>query len=124
MSRRTPPTAAGEETTATPRASMHMGVSTGAGAAGSGEKSLFELERARLVTEISLSLEHVLMNLNVLNRAMEGVTSVGKEFESVEMLWSQFEGVMGAGGGLGGGEGQQQGQQGQQGQGGQGGQEQ
>lgn len=33
-------------------------------------------------------------------------TQVGKEFESVEMLWSQFEGVMGsgAGGGVGSGD--------------------
>ncbi|KAF8417078.1 DASH complex subunit Dad1-domain-containing protein [Tirmania nivea] len=67
------------------------------------EKSFFELERARLVTEISLSLDHVLMNLNLLNRSLEGIVSVGKEFESVETLWSQFEGVMGsgAGGGVG-----------------------
>ncbi|RPB18578.1 hypothetical protein L211DRAFT_871741 [Terfezia boudieri ATCC MYA-4762] len=67
------------------------------------EKSFFELERARLVTEISLSLDHVLMNLNLLNRSLEGVISVGKEFESVETLWSQFEGVIGsgAGGGVG-----------------------
>jgi hypothetical protein len=42
----------------------------------------------------SQSLEHVLMNINKLNRNLEGVLAVGKEFDSVEALWSQFEGVM------------------------------
>ncbi|PWW77801.1 hypothetical protein C7212DRAFT_277246 [Tuber magnatum] len=35
------------------------------------------------------------MNMNLLNRSLEGVVAVGREFESVEALWSQFEGVMG-----------------------------
>lgn len=53
------------------------------------------------------------MNMNLLNRSLEGVIAVrdllflasyeqqltrqqvGKEFESVEALWSQFENVMG-----------------------------
>ncbi|KAF8435542.1 DASH complex subunit Dad1-domain-containing protein [Terfezia claveryi] len=73
----------------------------GDNSSGEAEKSFFELERARLVTEISLSLDHVLMNLNLLNRSLEGVISVGKEFESVETLWSQFEGVIGSGAGGG-----------------------
>ncbi|KAL0634268.1 Dolichyl-diphosphooligosaccharide-protein glycosyltransferase subunit dad1 [Maublancomyces gigas] len=59
------------------------------------EKSFFEQQRDELVSEIALSLEHVLMNMNLLNRSLEGVIAVGKEFESVEALWSQFENVMG-----------------------------
>lgn len=69
-------------------------------------------QRDELVSEIALSLEHVLMNMNLLNRSLEGVIAVrdllfpiyyeqqlthqqvGKEFESVEALWSQFENVM------------------------------
>jgi DASH complex subunit DAD1 len=35
-------------------------------------------------------MEHVLANLNALNRSLEGVNSVGKEFESVGELWSNF----------------------------------
>jgi len=59
-----------------------------------GEKSYFELQREALVNEIALSLEHVLMNINKLNRSLESVIVVGKEFDAVENLWSQFEGVM------------------------------
>jgi DASH complex subunit DAD1 len=60
------------------------------------------------------SFEHVLANINKLNRSMEGVIAVsfqlsvrkeergrwlirgqvGNEFSSVEALWSQFENVM------------------------------
>ncbi|MBE7180113.1 MAG: hypothetical protein INR71_02710 [Terriglobus roseus] len=39
-------------------------------------------------------MEHVLQNLNKLNRSLEGVIAVGNEFSSVEALWSQFENVM------------------------------
>lgn len=66
-------------------------------------------------------MEQVLTNLNTLNRNLESAVAVGKEFESVEELWSRFEGVMGRGGGSGqaaegegrergGGQGQGQGQ--------------
>ncbi|KAI5779078.1 DASH complex subunit Dad1-domain-containing protein [Geopyxis carbonaria] len=61
----------------------------------SGQKTYFEEQRAHLISEIGLAMEHVLMNLNTLNRNMEAVVAVGKEFESVESLWSKFEGVMG-----------------------------
>ncbi|KAL7270720.1 Dolichyl-diphosphooligosaccharide-protein glycosyltransferase subunit dad1 [Rhizina undulata] len=62
---------------------------------GTGDKSYFEQQRELLISEIALSLEHVLMNMNLLNRSLEGVITVGKEFESVEALWSQFENVIG-----------------------------
>lgn len=64
------------------------------------------------------SFEHVLANINKLNRSLEAVTAVGNEFSSVEALWSQFEGVMAKepeDGKTSEGEGQGQGQ-GQQGQ--------
>jgi hypothetical protein len=35
-------------------------------------------------------MESVLANLNVLNRSLEGVVAVGKEFESVSALWGKF----------------------------------
>ncbi|KAI9862154.1 MAG: hypothetical protein M1813_004929 [Trichoglossum hirsutum] len=54
----------------------------------------FTQQRDMLIREIAISLEHVLMNINKLNRNLEGVLAVGKEFDSVEALWSQFEGVM------------------------------
>lgn len=39
-------------------------------------------------------MEHVLQNVNKLNRSLEGIIAVGNEFSSVEALWSQFENVM------------------------------
>ncbi|KAK9365808.1 DASH complex subunit Dad1-domain-containing protein [Lipomyces kononenkoae] len=54
------------------------------------EKSYFEKQRDALVAEIAVSLEHVLSNMNTLNRSLEGAIAVGKEFESVSTLWSTF----------------------------------
>ncbi|OAF59041.1 hypothetical protein VC83_04444 [Pseudogymnoascus destructans] len=70
---------------------------TGAGASTNapGERTYFEAQRAALLGEIGVSLEHVLANINKLNRSLEGVIAVGNEFGSVEALWSQFENVMG-----------------------------
>ncbi|XP_044724501.1 DASH complex subunit dad1 domain-containing protein [Hirsutella rhossiliensis] len=58
------------------------------------DKSYFEQQREALVGEIALSFEHVLANINKLNRSLEAVVAVGNEFSSVEALWSQFENVM------------------------------
>lgn len=35
-------------------------------------------------------MNSVLNNLNALNRSLEGVIAVGKEFESVSLLWNNF----------------------------------
>ncbi|ORY19016.1 DASH complex subunit Dad1-domain-containing protein [Clohesyomyces aquaticus] len=67
---------------------------TANGAGGAPEKSFFELQREILVSEIAQSLEHVLQNINKLNRSLEEVIAVGNEFSPVEALWSQFENVM------------------------------
>ncbi|KAK0651680.1 DASH complex subunit Dad1-domain-containing protein [Cercophora newfieldiana] len=63
--------------------------------AGLREKSYFEQQREELMAEIAMSFEHVLANINKLNRSLEAVITVGNEFSSVEALWSQFENVMG-----------------------------
>ncbi|KAK0670896.1 putative DASH complex subunit DAD1 [Cercophora samala] len=69
---------------------------SGPAAAGGGsrEKSYFELQREELISEIAMSFEHVLANINKLNRSLEAVIAVGNEFSSVEALWSTFENVM------------------------------
>ena len=36
------------------------------------------------------SMNNVLNNLNALNRSLEGVVAVGKEFESVSLLWNNY----------------------------------
>ncbi|KAF2873331.1 DASH complex subunit Dad1-domain-containing protein [Massariosphaeria phaeospora] len=69
------------------------------------QKSYFEQQRELLIGEIAQSLEHVLHNMNRLNRSLEEVVQVGNEFSPVEALWSQFENVMArdsAEGGVGG----------------------
>ncbi|OHW97215.1 DASH complex subunit dad1 [Colletotrichum incanum] len=62
--------------------------------AGAKEKTYFEQQREELLGEIAMSFEHVLANINKLNRSLEAVITVGNEFSSVEALWSQFETVM------------------------------
>ncbi|KAK2735402.1 5-oxoprolinase [Colletotrichum kahawae] len=62
--------------------------------AGGREKTYFEQQREELIGEIATSFEHVLANINKLNRSLEAVITVGNEFSSVEALWSQFENVM------------------------------
>ncbi|KAI1275920.1 DASH complex subunit Dad1-domain-containing protein [Xylaria sp. FL0933] len=74
------------------RSTSVMGASTGAGA--TREKTHFEQQREALIGEIAMSFEHVLANINKLNRSLEAVVAVGNEFSSVEALWSQFENVM------------------------------
>ncbi|PVI02518.1 hypothetical protein DM02DRAFT_303907 [Periconia macrospinosa] len=59
------------------------------------QKTYYESQREMLVTEIAQSLEHVLVNINRLNRSMEELIQVGNEFAPVESLWSHFESVMG-----------------------------
>ncbi|KAI8691287.1 DASH complex subunit DAD1 [Fusarium sp. Ph1] len=65
-----------------------------ASAMGGHEKTYFEQQREALIGEIAMSFEHVLANINKLNRSLEAVIAVGNEFSSVEALWSQFENVM------------------------------
>ncbi|KFA66147.1 hypothetical protein S40285_03383 [Stachybotrys chlorohalonatus IBT 40285] len=58
------------------------------------DKTYFEQQREALIGEIAMNFEHVLANINKLNRSLEAVITVGNEFSSVEALWSQFENVM------------------------------
>ncbi|QUC23808.1 uncharacterized protein UV8b_08049 [Ustilaginoidea virens] len=59
------------------------------------DKTYFEEQRQALILDIATSFEHVLANINKLNRGLEDVIKVGNEFSAVEALWSQFENVMG-----------------------------
>ena len=44
-----------------------------------GEKSYFEQQRDHLRSEIALAMEHVLMNMNTLNRNLESVVAVRRK---------------------------------------------
>ncbi|KAI1420889.1 DASH complex subunit Dad1-domain-containing protein [Xylaria sp. FL1777] len=77
------------------RSTSVIGGSMGVGGGGATqEKTHFERQREALIGEIAMSFEHVLANINKLNRSLEAVVAVGNEFSSVEALWSQFENVM------------------------------
>ncbi|KAF3905424.1 hypothetical protein ABW20_dc0101222 [Dactylellina cionopaga] len=58
------------------------------------EKSYFETQREALIEEICKAFDQVLLNLNHLNRSLEGLTDVGQEFTEIEALWSKFDTVM------------------------------
>ncbi|KAI1826851.1 DASH complex subunit Dad1-domain-containing protein [Xylaria intraflava] len=74
--------------------SRSVSVMAGTGGGATREKTYFEQQREALIGEIAMSFEHVLANINKLNRSLEAVVAVGNEFSSVEALWSQFENVM------------------------------
>lgn len=52
--------------------------------------SFFETERQRLIADIGAGFEDLMTHTNVLNRKLEEVYGVGKEFGSVAALWGQF----------------------------------
>ncbi|WWC63146.1 uncharacterized protein I303_105746 [Kwoniella dejecticola CBS 10117] len=54
------------------------------------EESLFERERTKLIDDISAGFEELLGHTNVLNRKLEEVYGVGKEFTTVAALWGKF----------------------------------
>ncbi|WWC71705.1 uncharacterized protein I206_105663 [Kwoniella pini CBS 10737] len=54
------------------------------------EESFFDRERSKLIDEISAGFEELLGHTNVLNRKLEEVYGVGKEFTTVAALWGKF----------------------------------
>jgi len=61
------------------------------------EKTPFEKQRDGLIGQITQSMEQIITNMNLLNRSIEGVIAVGKEFESVSTLWRSFHEVLAKG---------------------------
>lgn len=56
--------------------------------------SSFDNERLKWIAEISESIGKLYTNLNALNRNIESVNLVGRQFENVYNLWSKFEQVI------------------------------
>ncbi|KAL1922590.1 uncharacterized protein VTP21DRAFT_10129 [Calcarisporiella thermophila] len=50
-------------------------------------RTLFEKERDNLVNEIAQALEQVITSMSLLNRNLETVITIGKDFENVAALW-------------------------------------
>ncbi|ORY87081.1 DASH complex subunit Dad1-domain-containing protein [Protomyces lactucae-debilis] len=57
-------------------------------------ESLFDKRRAVLISKIAEHMESLITGMNGLNRNLEAVISVGKEFQSVSTLWRCFHDVV------------------------------
>lgn len=60
------------------------------------DHSFFERERDRLSREITSSFEELLSSTNVLNRKLEEVLGMTKEYHTIASLWNSFYQLMSA----------------------------
>ncbi|KIM43254.1 hypothetical protein M413DRAFT_444063 [Hebeloma cylindrosporum] len=58
------------------------------------ETSFFERERDRLSREITSGFEELLSSTNVLNRKLEEVLGMTKEYDTIASLWHSFYRLM------------------------------
>jgi len=58
------------------------------------DASFFDKERDRLTAEIAAGFEELLSSSNVLNRKLEEVAGMRKEFATIAELWQSFHEVM------------------------------
>ncbi|KAH7910856.1 DASH outer kinetochore protein [Hygrophoropsis aurantiaca] len=57
-------------------------------------QSFFERERDRLSSEITAGFEELLSSSNVLNRKLEEVLGMTREYETTASLWQGFHDLM------------------------------
>ncbi|GAB5591927.1 Dolichyl-diphosphooligosaccharide-protein glycosyltransferase subunit dad1 [Umbelopsis nana] len=50
----------------------------------------FERERDALLENVSQALEQVITNMAHLNRNLETINTIGKDFDNVASLWREF----------------------------------
>ncbi|KAK3839389.1 MAG: DASH complex subunit Dad1-domain-containing protein [Linnemannia elongata] len=62
----------------------------GGQATATSEAAAFEAERNRLITNIQIEMGQVLSNVNILNRNLETIVTIGQEFEQLSQLWKHF----------------------------------
>ncbi|KAF9121523.1 hypothetical protein BGX30_002502 [Mortierella sp. GBA39] len=62
----------------------------GGQATAASEAAAFEAERNRLITNIQIEMGQVLSNVNILNRNLETIITIGQEFEQLSQLWKHF----------------------------------
>ncbi|KAH7057923.1 DASH complex subunit Dad1-domain-containing protein [Linnemannia elongata] len=62
----------------------------GGQATAASEAAAFEAERNRLITNIQIEMGQVLSNVNILNRNLETIITIGQEFEQLSQLWKYF----------------------------------
>jgi len=58
------------------------------------EDSFFDRERDRLAREITIGFEELLSSTNVLNRKLEEVLGMTKEYDTIAALWKSFYQLM------------------------------
>jgi len=58
------------------------------------EVTFFEKERDRLAGDVASGFESLLSSINVLNRKMEEVLGMTKEYETIASLWRSFHQLM------------------------------
>ncbi|EPT05186.1 hypothetical protein FOMPIDRAFT_1045247 [Fomitopsis schrenkii] len=58
------------------------------------EASFFERERERLTSEIASGFEELMSSSNNLNRKLEEVLGMSREYETIAALWQSFHELM------------------------------
>jgi len=58
------------------------------------DPTFFEKERDRISTQITSSFEELLLSTNVLNRKVEEVLGMTREYETIATLWGSFHELM------------------------------
>jgi len=58
------------------------------------DASFFDRERDKLAHEITSGFEELLSSTNVLNRKLEEVLGMTKEYETIAALWKTFQHLM------------------------------
>ncbi|KAL0960805.1 hypothetical protein HGRIS_005821 [Hohenbuehelia grisea] len=58
------------------------------------DQSFFERERNRLSKDITLGFEELLSSSNVMNRNLEDVLGMTKEYDTIASLWHSFYQLM------------------------------
>jgi len=58
------------------------------------DQSFFDKERDRLTAEIASGFEEMLSSSNVLNRKLEEVLGMTREYETIASLWQTFHELM------------------------------
>ncbi|KAF8914921.1 DASH complex subunit Dad1-domain-containing protein [Mucidula mucida] len=61
---------------------------------GEAESTFFEKERDKLAREITAGFEDLLSSTNGLNRKLEEVLGMTKEYDTIASLWSSFTDLM------------------------------
>ncbi|GBB90483.1 hypothetical protein RclHR1_17470001 [Rhizophagus clarus] len=63
----------------------------------SNDRTTFQKQRDNLINDIAQGLEQIINNMAILNKNLESIVAVGKDFENVASLWKNFNDTIEAG---------------------------